>query len=269
MKSIYNILVAFVLVSTFSLVSSCKKDDNTPKGNGPVTLHFDNRFGADDLVLGTTYTNQAGEQLAISTFNYYVSNIVLVKEDGGEYVVPKDECYHLVREGVDSTYELELENVPAGNYNTLKFIIGVDSLKNASPVSERTGDLDVATTASDMYWTWNSGYIFYKIEGTSPAAPYDSMMGASMFYYHIGGYGGYSSATINNIRNVTISASESAIVGEGKNPEIHIFADAKEVFDSPSLLSIAAHPGVMFAPFSTTISDNYKDMFTINHIHND
>ena len=123
MKSIYNILVAFVLVSTFSLVSSCKKDDNTPKGNGPVTLHFDNRFGADDLVLGTTYTNQAGEQLAISTFNYYVSNIVLVKEDGGEYVVPKDECYHLVREGVDSTYELELENVPAGNYNTLKFII--------------------------------------------------------------------------------------------------------------------------------------------------
>ena len=50
---------------------------------------------------------------------------------------------------------------------------------------------------------------------------------------------------------------------------INIFADAKEVFDSPSLLSIAAHPGVMFAPFSTTISDNYKDMFTINHIHND
>ncbi len=63
MKSIFNLFAAFVLVTSVSLVSSCKKDDNSVKGNGPVTLHFDNRFGSDDLVLGTTYTNQAGEQL--------------------------------------------------------------------------------------------------------------------------------------------------------------------------------------------------------------
>ncbi|MFN8287932.1 MAG: MbnP family protein [Chitinophagales bacterium] len=269
MKNLYNTLLILSVFAVLSTTSSCKKDNNDLKGSGPVTFHFDNRFGSDDLVMGTNYTNQSGEQLAISTFNYYVSNFVLVKSDGTEYTVPKDNCYHLVREGVDSTYELEIENVPAGSYTALKFIIGVDSLKNTAPVSERTGDLDVATSASDMYWTWNSGYIFYKIEGTSPAAPYDTMMGMSMFYYHIGGYGGYSSSTINNIQSVNLTAPEAAEVGEGKHPEFHIFADAKEVFDSPTPLSIAAHPGIMFDPFSTTISANYKDMFSINHVHND
>ena len=63
-------------------------------------------------------------------------------------------------------------------------------------VSQRTGVLDPSGAGADMYWTWNSGYIFFKMEGTSPAA---TGMGNS-FMYHIGGFGGYSAPTINNIK---------------------------------------------------------------------
>jgi hypothetical protein len=261
-------ILAFVLFVVTGM-SSCKKDENALKGNGPVTLHFDNRFGNDDLVLGNTYTTSNGESLTPTTFNYYVSNFVLIKADGSEYVVPKDECYHLVRADQSATTDLTINNVPAGEYTSVRFIIGVDSLKNTAPVSERTGDLDVAGAASDMYWTWNSGYIFYKLEGTSPQAPYDSMMNAAMMFYHIGGFGGYSSATVNNIRTVTISSSDKALVGEGHHPEVHIFADADAVFNNPTQITIAAHPGLMGGPFSTTISANYADMFSINHVHNE
>ena len=264
-----NILFAVLAIVVVLSSSSCKKEESGLTGTGPVTFHFDNRFRTDDLVLGSTYTTANGEQLTPTTFNYFVSNFILVKGDGSEYVVPKDECYHLVREGVDSTYELELENVPAGEYTGLKFIVGVDSAKSTAPVGERTGDLDIAGAASDMYWTWNSGYIFYKLEGTSPQAPYDSMMGAALMFYHMGGYGGYSSTTVNNIRKISLTSTTTALVGKDHHPEFHIFADVDAVFAGPTVIKIADHPGDMSTSFSPTISANYVDMFTINHVHNE
>lgn len=255
-------IVAIILLS----VSSCKKEEKLT-GTGPVMLEFENIFGDELLNLGNTYTTQNSEQVTLSTFNYYVSNFVLVADNGSEYVVPKNECYRLVRQDVAATHSLTLNNVPAGKYTQIKFIIGVDSLKSTASASERTGDLDVATN-SDMYWMWNSGYIFYKIEGTSPSAPLDTPSGTRPFFYHIGGYGGYSSATINNIKTITLSSADAIVVGSGKSPEVHITADAKEVFGSPTPLLISAHPGVMFAAFSTTISENYADMFKVEHVHN-
>lgn len=263
--------IFYLIIGIFTIfsISSCKKDKESNLGSGPIILHFDNRAGSDDLVFGTTYTTPNGESVTFTKFNYYISNIVFIRTDGSEYVVPKDSCYHLVMESEPESAELTISNVPGGDYNGIRFIIGVDSLKSTTDISQRTGDLDPADAASDMYWTWNSGYIFYKLEGTSPSAPYDSMMGMSMFYYHIGGFGGYNTPTINNIKTVTLTYSDEAgHAGTGKAPEFHIFADVMEVFKTPSNLLIADHPGVMFAPYSTTIADNYKDMFSINHIHN-
>ncbi len=264
----YNLYIIALLVLVATTASSCKKND-TPAGSGPVTFHFDNRYGATDLALGTTYTTSNGESLTPTTFNYFVSNFVLIKADGTQYTVPKDKCYHLVREGVDSSAELTIQDIPAGDYTGVKFIIGVDSAKNTAPVSERTGDLDVAGAASDMYWTWNSGYIFYKLEGTSPQAPYDSMMQMAMMYYHVGGYGGMSSATINNIRTTTLTTSTAIQVRAGKHPKAYVYADVDAVFNNPVQITIAADPGHMFDQFSTTISANYADMFSINRVSND
>lgn len=264
----YNLYIAALLLLVGTTASSCKKNE-TVSGSGPVTFHFDNRYGTADLALGTAYTTSNGESLTPTTFNYFVSNFVLVKADGTEYTVPKDKCYHLVREGVDSSADLTIQDVPAGDYTGIRFMIGVDSAKNTAPVSERTGDLDVAGAASDMYWTWNSGYIFYKLEGTSPQAPYDSMMGMAMMYYHIGGYGGLTSATINNIRTVSLTSGTAAQVRTGHHATVYIYADVDAVFNNPTQITIAAQPGHMFDAYSTTISANYVDMFSVNRVSND
>ena len=79
----------------------------------------------------------------------------------------KNDCYFLIDESDADTHEPVL-SVPEGEYKTLSFILGVDSLRNTMDVSQRTGVLDVSGAATDMYWSWNSGYIFFKMEGTSP-----------------------------------------------------------------------------------------------------
>ncbi|MBL7699434.1 MAG: hypothetical protein JNK79_14815 [Chitinophagaceae bacterium] len=265
-----SFIAAFAAILIFS---SCDKDsgsDFQPGDTGSITIEFDNVVGPNDLELNTgNYTNGSGEQFTISTFDYFISNLKLKTSGGTEYVVPKDESYFLIKEEDEATHEIELENVPAGDYVSFTFTVGVDSLKSASPVSERTGVLDPAGDAAGMYWTWNSGYIFLKMEGTSPV----STTTDKKIFYHVGGFGGYDSPTLNNIKTVTINApfESSAKVRKGAetHPQVHVFADAGKVLDGTTHISIAENSMVHFSDVSADIANNYANMFSIDHIHND
>jgi hypothetical protein len=256
------LLITFLSVIVLS-IQSCKKEKDDLTGSGSVKLEMEHLFGSQVLNTTTNYTNQAGEQLTISTFNYYLSNFVFVKEDGTEFVVPAEDRYKLVRHNVESSKMMTFNNVPAGKYKAIRFVIGVDSLKSCSPGSERTGDLDVATNG-DMYWVWNSGYIFFKLEGNSTA----STEADGVFQYHIGGFGGYSTQTINNLKTVELESAELIEVGKSRKPVVHLRADVREMFVNPVTVSIATESVIMFKPSSTTIANNYADMFSIDHVHN-
>lgn len=262
--------LSIISLALTAILFSCKKESTTPDfsstDKGSIGIEFDNVAGDADLILNTaTYTNATGENYNITTFNYYISNIVLLNEDGSEYTVPKDESYFLIKENDEATHTVELENVPAGNYTGIRFTVGVDSLKCTAPVEQRTGVLDPAAGGADMYWSWNSGYIFLKMEGTSTA----SAMGD--FMYHIGGFGGYSAATINNIKTITLTvpAGGKATVRKDITPDMHLLIDAKKVLDGSTNVSIAANSMVMFSDYSVNIANNYANMFKIDHVHND
>lgn len=264
---------AFALLLLLLAVPACKDDaaiDETPVGFGEVEFEFENRAGDVTLELGKDYTNAAGESLRFSTFDYYISNIVLIKDDGTQYVVPRDQSYFLLKHDDPDSRELKLENVPAGDYTGLQFVIGVDSAKSVSPIAERTGVLDPAGAASGMYWSWNSGYIFVKVEGTSPVAPLDPGSGQNIFQYHTGLFGGYDSPTLNNLKTVRLTVpDEAAKVREGKEaPHFHLYVDALEIFTTPTDIRIAEHPYSHGDPFSATLSKNYENMFAIDHVHN-
>lgn len=267
-----NLFLSTLLLSAIFSIASCKdkKEDEHLVGNGNVTIEFDNRAGEESLDFNQPFTNAAGEELTFSKFKYYVSNFVFIKGDGTTYTVPKDSCYFLVDHSDASSRSITLKNIPAGEYTRIKFMIGVDSLKNTADISERTGVLDPAGAAAEMYWTWNSGYIHLKIEGTSPAAPYDSMMGMNMFMYHVGGFGGYSSPTPNNTRtfDLTVPNGEAAEVGKDHSPAIHLKVDILEALKTPTTISVATTPAIHMPMQGATLATNFTDMIKIDHVHN-
>ena len=120
--------------------------------------------------------------------------------------------------------------------------------------------------AGDMYWGWNSGYIFFKMEGTSPASPEDGN-----FMYHIGGFGGYTTPTINNIKTITLDLQPRGVaeVRTTGNANLHLFVDVLKVFNGETVFKIADHPMEMFSDFSTVVADNYSSMFTHDHTENE
>jgi hypothetical protein len=74
-------------------------------------------------------------------------------------------------------------------FDKIVFNLGIDSLTNVS--GALGGDLD---PTNGMYWTWQSGYINFKLEGTDPRCK----SRYHRFQYHLGGYA-YPFATIQQV----------------------------------------------------------------------
>ncbi len=268
-----RIFISFIAFSFFLI--SCKKDSSTTYNSSvkaDLSVEFDNIAGSQDLQLNTgKYITESGDTIkSITKLKYFVSNFSFTNMDGTVYTVPQDSSYFLVIEGDSSTYEPNFK-VPEGEYKSVSFILGVDSVRNTLDVSKRTGVLDVTSPATaDMYWTWNSGYIFYKLEGTSPQVPSMGGMGGNNFYYHIGLFGGKTTSTINNIKKVTLdlTARGTPKVKSGKDTNIHLMVDVLKMFSGTNSISIAAHSMVMTDDYSANIAANFVGMFRHDHTEN-
>lgn len=249
---------------------ACKKepkepdDDNNNNNNnstptatvGSLKIEFEAKVGDSAFVLNTkNYTNTNGDTFNISTFKYYVSNVVLTKTDNSTFSVPNS--YYLIDHGSGASFSLAISNIPVADYKAITFLIGVDSTRNVS--GAQSGDLD---PGKGMFWSWSSGYIMAKLEGNSPQS------GASnkKLTFHVGGFSGTNSV----LKTVSPTfGSSTAKVKSDKTPEIHIITDVSEWFKTPNTIGFGStHTVHMPGAMAKSIADNYADMFKVDHIHN-
>lgn len=253
MKPNKIILSILSFVTIFALAACNKKDNNTttPAANGKVKLEFFNVAGESNLNLNNQwYTNANGDSFTVSRFNYYISNVSLKSTSGATYT--EDNSYHLVQQEDASSTSFDMTGVPEGNYTSITFTIGVDSLHNVS--GAQSGALD---PVNGMFWSWNTGYIMLKFEGNSPKSTEPD--GKLMF--HCGGFSGANSV----LRTVTLNFPSAIQVGSS-TPHVHLQADVLQLFNSPnkidfSKLMIIHMPGTD----AKNIADNYANMFTITY----
>jgi len=279
-----NIKLVLLLCTVALIISACsKKDDVAPEFEesnlAPFSVEFDNIVGERTLALNnmsSLYTNASGERFSISMLQYFISNIKLSTADGKSYTVNPDSSYFLIK-GADKATRFAKVKVPEGDYTKLSFTLGVDSLRSTMDISKRTGVLDPAANgdhdSGGMYWGWNSGYIFFKMEGNSSVISDDvngDPTGKKQFKYHIGGFGGYSAPTINNVKTITVDLTTAGIakVRKDRQSNVHLFVDVMKVFNGKNAFSIAAHPNVMFSDYSTNIAVNLTEMFKHDHTEN-
>jgi hypothetical protein len=181
---IYNFTLIFSIFGLL-LLTSCEKDNkddddnNNPPTNqkGSFKIELEHFFDSAGFDLNQDYVNSSGEDVNFNTVKYYLTNIKLSNTDGT--VWSEEESYRLVDLSDPGSLMINISDVPTGDYHMLMFTIGVDSARNVS--GAQTGAL---SPANGMFWSWNSGYIFFKLEGTSPQAPNNN------FTYHIGGFAG-------------------------------------------------------------------------------
>jgi hypothetical protein len=157
MKQIYLSTLAIAI----TLLLSCGKD--TPPeigtvGTTNISIIINNTVNGKTISsTDSNYRNAAGNLYTINLLKYYVSNIVLVDENNKEWFAKN---YNLINIDEPSQNTILLAGIPKAKYTKIKFILGVDSIRNKTGVQD--GYLD---PSYGMIWDWNTGYIFFKHEG--------------------------------------------------------------------------------------------------------
>jgi hypothetical protein len=267
MKLTRSILL-FSLVFVFA--TSCKKDEVVSAEPGTLTLHFDNIVGDANLQLNTTntpYTNANGEAFKVTWLTYYISNIKVKSSDGKVFTDPVksdgSQGYYLIDESDSESQDVVLKNLPAGDYTEVTFTVGVDA--NQVDQGAQVGALD---PAKGLFWSWNSGYIFFAIEGVSPV----STEADNAFQFHVGGYKEVSGSTTaaNNIKTITLSFDgNKAAVNAAHEPEVHLLLDVKKFFNGAGAANVSfATNAARHSPASCKdVAGNIPAAFTFDHIH--
>jgi hypothetical protein len=240
--------------------AACKKDRNSTKDQtGTITIKFVNKVKDQPVGLGSTiHTNAFNEPYTITKLKYYVTNVGAGFTDRSAVTVAKEkDSYHLIDESKPTLNSFTFD-APINRYSYVEFVLGVDSTRNVS--GAQTNALD---PLNDMFWTWNSGYIMAKLEGTSAV----SNAVNNQFEYHIGGFSGNNSV-LKNIR-VPISGAYVIDIRDGKNSIVEIEADFDKWFTQPNNLKIADNP-ICIVPgtLAKKYADNYADMFVMKWVTN-
>jgi len=260
MKKYLKYIPFIVLAAALTTFTSCDDDDddnNTPAVAPMLTIEFDHLAGNQKFYLDSTYTTENGDAFTATLFKYYVSNIRLVKGDNTEIAV--DDTYFLINQDDETSFEVELENLPAGDFKGIKFLVGVDSSRNVSGAQE--GALD---PVNGMFWDWNTGYIFLKLEGSSPVIP----TGSQTFTWHIGGF----ASPNNNGKEIYLEFDgDNLPLANNTHPELHLVLNVLEIFKTSTTIDLATFPTMIMSANANAaiLANNYSDMFRYDHIHAD
>jgi uncharacterized repeat protein (TIGR04052 family) len=180
----------------------------TPPDSAPmaVNLQFAALINGQPFECGKSYANVGSTQASLTPtdLRLYVSEVALVNAQGE--VVP----VKLTQDGIwqlDNIAFLDFENgagpcrngtaavnttvrgtVPAGQYRSLKFTMGLPFAHNHGDATQAAPPLN----NSAMFWSWQGGYRFIKFDATSKSAPGASdvqdaaFVAASGFAVHVG-----------------------------------------------------------------------------------
>ncbi|MCF0060418.1 hypothetical protein MUK70_14330 [Dyadobacter chenwenxiniae] len=158
-------MIRIIISVCLSIIfSACSGEDNkplvTPIAAGELNITFDAKVGNVDFALNKDFA-VGSQTLNFSKLRYWISNVVLVNAQGTEFIVP--DSYFLMEEvgeldlsgtinekliyPANKRETITLKGIPAGEYKSVKFAIGVDARHNDN-LSLRAGELSIANGMS-------------------------------------------------------------------------------------------------------------------------
>ena len=191
--------------------------------SGPQTISIDfaAKAGTQVAKCGTTLTGLGSGAVSaeLHDLRFYVSNVALISDTGASVPVTltvndwqnsqvalidlEDASGACAAAGTAALNTAIKGTVPAGNYNGVKFTVGVPSSLNHTDYAVATKPMDVKALA----WSWQAGRKFAQIEvnpagGVARPAP---AAAGTTFYTHLGSTG----CTGNPVTGETVSCERS------------------------------------------------------------
>ena len=242
-------LMRLILISACFFTNTVIAQQQAQVKKDNLKISFVNTIDKQLLQLDAAYTNCFNETFTITKLKYYISDVQL--QTSNKKNTDFKSNYFLIDQEDSSSGNFSLM-VANNTYTGISFLVGVDSLKNVS--GAQSGSLD---PLNGMFWTWSSGYIMFKIEGSSP----QSASINNKLEYHIGGFTGKQ----NVLRRVQLNFAVPVVITNAALPTaIAISVELNKIWNATHALHIKQHP-VCTTPgvLAANIADNYAQLFSI------
>jgi hypothetical protein len=183
----------------------------------------------------SVFSTQANDIVRISKLKFYISNCRFKYQYGWSTTDP---TIHLIdfNTPYSNCFTLSATNIFP---DSIRYDIGIDSAGNT--LGAQSGSTD---PVNGMYWTWQSGFINTKIEGSIKHESF-----TRDFQYHIGGYA-YPNNTLQTCQLPLTKSAETSI-----NIDLVEFFNSKDATVGNQLMS----PG----PKAVQLSKQFSKCFHI------
>lgn len=217
------------------------------------SIEFNPLYGTARWNPDSIYTNFAGENVQINKCLFYTTGWKAIINNqykkGQTDTVILSNAHYLIDLSEPKSLKLPF-TIPA-HATQLIFTLGVDSIKNTTGI--QTGVLD---PARGMFWTWRTGYIMARLQGTSPSAN----TAGKRFSYDVGGF----ESPYNTVRTITLHLPETAGQGSFAKNTLYIQTDLSKWFKGKHTISIAQTPNCHNAgKLAMQLADNYQQLFQL------
>jgi hypothetical protein len=192
----------FCLVVTFT--TSCKKDP-APIPTGTFLMHLHTNIDSTEVEAGNIAKDANGSHIQLDVAKLLISNIQLKKSDGTYYTV---ENAYLVKTIDKEVYTVG--SVPAGNYLSVKFNVGLDAATNAK-VPSTFDSTNPLAAAENWFGSPSRGYIFANLQGKADVSANQSGPVDQAFSYQLGGSSMLQSVSLPD-KTFTIIANSDNLV---------------------------------------------------------
>lgn len=216
---------------------------------------FNYKVGTTDLQLDSTYADANGRNFSLRMVNYYLSNLKLMKADSS--TIDFDEVL-LVQNRRDSVSgDAMLGMIQNGSYIGFQFDIGLDSATNHADPNTYPAGHPLNLQIPSMHWSWNTGYLFFRIEGLYDNSLTGTEVPGSDMQYHVG--------NIRLLRRVTSYFDEPVTLTDANDMlRLELGLDILAVLDNIDLLSDNFTHTTGNFTLASTLASNMRDAFKVN-----
>jgi hypothetical protein len=230
-----NVFAIFIVLA--SVLSGCRKDDNNTPGpetdKASVMISFTHSVGNMDFIKDSLrYNNTAGNHYEVNDLQYFISDIILHKQDGGDVMITADNGIHYVDIDLSGTLLWNVaQEIPTGEYSSVSFTFGINESKN------KTG-LFVNPPERDMFWPepMGGGYHYMKMNGQwvdtlNNLTPFNFHLGIGMMDNGMGGMDYIQNYFTVQVPNSAVTMQSGHVYKLGLKMNIASWFDTPNVWD--------------------------------------
>ncbi len=134
-----------------------------PASTATLRVNITPQFSGQSLAFDSiTNLTAAGQQISVTRLDFLISNFALRRADGVWMSLTNWAEFISGRQG---RTRFDLNNVPAANYDRVKFHVGLPPEMNHRPPTLVSANHALNPSVNGLHWGWQGGYVFLAIEG--------------------------------------------------------------------------------------------------------